>query len=86
MLLFKSTEKVLLKKSLSQLGIDLKEINFKTMESKLHENLYFAGEIVILMLLPADLIPKKWTSGYILQCYLKQYLLLTRFYTFSKFS
>jgi predicted flavoprotein YhiN len=27
-------------------GIDLKEINFKTMESKLHENLYFAGEIV----------------------------------------
>jgi predicted flavoprotein YhiN len=27
-------------------GINLKEINFKTMESKLHENLYFAGEIV----------------------------------------
>jgi predicted flavoprotein YhiN len=27
-------------------GIDLKEVNFKTMESKLHENLYFAGEIV----------------------------------------
>lgn len=27
-------------------GIDLKEINFKTMESKLHANLYFAGEIV----------------------------------------
>jgi predicted flavoprotein YhiN len=26
-------------------GINLKEINFKTMESKLHENLYFA-EIV----------------------------------------
>jgi predicted flavoprotein YhiN len=25
-------------------GINLKEINFKTMESKLHENLYFAGD------------------------------------------
>jgi predicted flavoprotein YhiN len=23
-------------------GINLKEVNFKTMESKLHENLYFA--------------------------------------------
>jgi predicted flavoprotein YhiN len=32
MLLFKSTEKVLLKKSLTAGGIDLKEINFKTME------------------------------------------------------
>ena len=27
-------------------GIDLKEVNFKTMESKLHQNLYFAGEIL----------------------------------------
>ena len=27
-------------------GIDLKEINFKTMQSKLHDNLYFAGEIL----------------------------------------
>ena len=27
-------------------GIDLKEINFKTYESKLHNNLYFAGEIL----------------------------------------
>src|SRR5690606_39707224 len=25
-------------------GVDLKEINFKTFESKLHPNLYFAGE------------------------------------------
>ena len=32
-------------------GIDLKEINFKTMESKLHESLYFAGEIVNLYLI-----------------------------------
>lgn len=27
-------------------GIDLKEINFKTFESKLHDNLYFAGEVI----------------------------------------
>lgn len=27
-------------------GVDLKEINFKTFESKLHPNLYFAGEII----------------------------------------
>jgi hypothetical protein len=26
-------------------GINLKEINFKTMESKLHENLYFAENL-----------------------------------------
>ena len=27
-------------------GIDLKEINFKTFESKLHKNLFFAGEVI----------------------------------------
>ena len=27
-------------------GIDLKEINFKTFESKLYRNLYFAGEVI----------------------------------------
>ena len=27
-------------------GIDLKEINFKTFESKLHKHLYFAGEVI----------------------------------------
>jgi len=27
-------------------GVDLKEINFKTFESKLHKNLYFAGEVI----------------------------------------
>jgi predicted Rossmann fold flavoprotein len=27
-------------------GVDLKEINFKTFESKLHNNLYFAGEVI----------------------------------------
>jgi predicted flavoprotein YhiN len=41
-------------------GINLKEINFKTMESKLHENPYFAGEIVS-MRLPVDLTQNAWT-------------------------
>ena len=27
-------------------GVDLKEINFKTMESKILENLYIAGEVL----------------------------------------
>src|SRR5690554_4686981 len=27
-------------------GVDLKEVDFKTMESKLHDNLYFTGEIL----------------------------------------
>jgi predicted Rossmann fold flavoprotein len=27
-------------------GVDLKEINFKTFESKLHPGLYFAGEVI----------------------------------------
>jgi predicted flavoprotein YhiN len=47
-------------------GIDLKEINFKTMESKLHENLYFAGEIVNIDAITGDNFQNAWTSGYIL--------------------
>ena len=47
-------------------GIDLKEINFKTMESKLHENLYFAGEIVNIDAITGGFnIQNAWTSGYI---------------------
>jgi predicted flavoprotein YhiN len=42
---FQVNGKVLLEEFVTA-GINLKEINFKTMESKLHENLYFAGEIV----------------------------------------
>ena len=47
-------------------GIDLKEINFKTMESKLHENLYFAGEIVNIDAVTGGYnFQNAWTSGFI---------------------
>ena len=47
-------------------GIDLKEINFKTMESKLHENLFFAGEIVNIDAITGGFnFQNAWTSGYI---------------------
>ncbi|MFL9831263.1 NAD(P)/FAD-dependent oxidoreductase [Flavobacterium sp. ST-87] len=48
-------------------GIDLKEINFKTMESKLHRNLYFAGEIVNIDAITGGFnFQNAWTSGFIL--------------------
>ncbi len=47
-------------------GIDLKEINFKTMESKLHTNLYFAGEIVNIDAITGGFnFQNAWTSGFI---------------------
>ena len=47
-------------------GIDLKEINFKTMESKLHENLYFVGEIVNIDAITGGFnFQNAWTSGFI---------------------
>lgn len=47
-------------------GIDLKEINFKTMESKLHRNLYFAGEIVNIDAITGGFnFQNAWTSGFI---------------------
>ena len=48
-------------------GIDLKEINFKTMESKLHENLFFAGEIVNIDAITGGFnFQNAWTSGFVL--------------------
>lgn len=48
-------------------GIDLKEINFKTMESKIRENLYFAGEIVNIDAITGGFnFQNAWTSGFIL--------------------
>jgi predicted flavoprotein YhiN len=38
---FSVNGKAPLKKNSQIAGINLKEVNFKTMESKLHENLYF---------------------------------------------
>ena len=47
-------------------GIDLKEINFKTMESKLHENLFFAGEIVNIDAITGGFnFQNAWTTGFI---------------------
>ncbi|HNP31764.1 MAG TPA: NAD(P)/FAD-dependent oxidoreductase [Flavobacterium sp.] len=48
-------------------GIDLKEINFKTMGSKLHKNLFFAGEIVNIDAITGGFnFQNAWTSGFIL--------------------
>lgn len=48
-------------------GIDLREINFKTMESKLFPNLYFAGEIVNIDAITGGFnFQNAWTSGFIL--------------------
>ena len=47
-------------------GIDLKEINFKTMESKLHKNLFFAGEIINIDAVTGGFnFQNAWTSGFI---------------------
>ena len=47
-------------------GIDLKEINFKSMESKLHKNLFFAGEIVNIDAITGGFnFQNAWTSGFI---------------------
>jgi predicted Rossmann fold flavoprotein len=47
-------------------GIDLKEINFKTMESKVQESLYFAGEIVNIDAITGGFnFQNAWTSGFI---------------------
>ncbi|MBF6607220.1 MAG: NAD(P)/FAD-dependent oxidoreductase [Flavobacterium sp.] len=47
-------------------GIDLREINFKTMQSKIHDNLYFAGEIVNIDAITGGFnFQNAWTSGFI---------------------
>lgn len=46
-------------------GVDLKEVNFKTFESKLHKNLYFAGEILNIDAITGGFnFQNAWTSGY----------------------
>ena len=48
-------------------GIDLKEINFKTMESKLYANLYFAGEILNIDAITGGFnFQNAWTGGFII--------------------
>ena len=47
-------------------GVDLKEINFKTMQSKLHENLFFAGEIMNIDAVTGGYnFQNAWTSGFV---------------------
>jgi len=48
-------------------GIDLKQINFKTMESKLHSNLFFAGEILNIDAITGGFnFQNAWTGGFII--------------------
>lgn len=47
-------------------GVDLKEINFKTFESKLHSNLYFAGEVINVDAVTGGFnFQNAWTSAFI---------------------
>jgi predicted Rossmann fold flavoprotein len=47
-------------------GIDLKEINFKTYESKLYKNLYFAGEVLNIDAVTGGFnFQNAWTGAYV---------------------
>ena len=47
-------------------GVNLKEVNFKTFESKLHKNLYFAGEVLNVDAVTGGFnFQNAWTSAYI---------------------
>jgi predicted Rossmann fold flavoprotein len=47
-------------------GINLKEINFKTMESKIYKNLFFAGEIINVDAITGGFnFQNAWTTGFI---------------------
>ncbi|OIQ23193.1 NAD(P)/FAD-dependent oxidoreductase [Lacinutrix sp. MedPE-SW] len=47
-------------------GVDLKEINFKSFESKQHKNLYFAGEVINVDAVTGGFnFQNAWTSAYI---------------------
>ena len=47
-------------------GVDLKEINFKTFESKIHPNLYFAGEVLNIDAVTGGFnFQNAWTGAFI---------------------
>ena len=47
-------------------GVDLKEINFKTFESKIHNNLFFAGEVLNIDAITGGYnFQNAWTGAYI---------------------
>lgn len=46
-------------------GVDLKEIDFKTFESKIHKNLFFAGEVLNIDAVTGGFnFQNAWTGGY----------------------
>ena len=47
-------------------GVDLKEVNFKTFESRIHKNLYFAGEVLNIDAITGGFnFQNAWTGGYL---------------------
>lgn len=47
-------------------GVDLKEVNFKTFESRIQRNLYFAGEVLNIDAITGGFnFQNAWTGGYI---------------------
>ena len=47
-------------------GVDLKELNFRTFESKLHKNLFFAGEVLNIDAITGGFnFQNAWTGAYI---------------------
>lgn len=54
-------------------GINLKEVNFKTFESKLHKNLFFAGEILNIDAVTGGFnFQNAWSGAYIAAKYMSQ--------------
>ena len=48
-------------------GVDLKEIDFKSFESKLTSNLYFAGEVLNIDAITGGFnFQNAWTGGFII--------------------
>ena len=47
-------------------GVDLKEVNFKTFESRICKNLYFAGEVLNIDAITGGFnFQNAWTGGYL---------------------
>lgn len=47
-------------------GVDLKEVNFKTFESRIHENLFFAGEVLNIDAITGGFnFQNAWTGGFL---------------------
>ena len=47
-------------------GVALKEVNFKTFESKIQKNLYFAGEVLNIDAITGGFnFQNAWTGGYL---------------------